>query len=91
MEELSFWQTLISGAVGAVAVPAILYLWGIFLRRENVKRWGARIGRFASKFLNQKLGVRGGERVQDRIESSLEDLVTGIVEGMNEDDRCAAD
>ena len=80
-------QTVGIGLIGAVGVPLLLYLWGMFLKRERVKKWGRRIGRFLSKFTNQKLGVIGGEQVQDKLASTLDDFTTGIREGMAEDDK----
>lgn len=81
-EWLSF---VIPGLIGAVGIPLILFVWQALLKRERVKKWGYRIGRFLSKVLGQKLGAAGSEKVEGRIKSTISDFIDGVYEGLDED------
>lgn len=76
---------LVTGLIGAVGVPLIIFLWQTFLKRETVQQWGIRIGRFFSRILGQKIGIQGSRKIRDRILSTVEDLIQGIYTGMDEE------
>ncbi len=81
------WGNILVGLVIPIVITAIIGAWNLFLKRERVFARGFKIGKWASKFLNQKTGVTGGEKIQEKMKSTLDDFVDGIKSGMDEDNR----
>lgn len=77
---------LISGLLGAVAAPMLVYLVGIFLNRKNTYAMGYTVGRLMTGFGQRKIG-KGWEKLEDRIKSTVADFVKGVYEGLDSDDR----
>lgn len=76
---------ILYGLVGAIGVPALLFLWQLLLKRERVLAWGMLTGTFCRVFLRQKFGVAGGDRLLDRMTSTVADFVEGVQRGLRGD------
>ena len=77
---------LLTGLIGAVAAPLVLYLWQLLLPRQSTKRWGFRLGRLLTLFGRQKVGVKGWESLEDRLKSTVSDFIEGVYEGLDSDE-----
>lgn len=77
---------LLSGLLGAVAAPMLVYLVGIFLNRNNTYSLGYKIGRLMTRLGQRKIG-KGWEKLEDRIKSTVADFVDGVYAGLDSDDR----
>lgn len=77
---------LLVGAVGAVGVPLLFFLWSLFLKREKVVGWGKTIGTLCRTFLFQKLGNESGGKVSGRLSTTIDDLTFGVRWGLTNEE-----
>jgi len=83
------WNSILTGVVGAVAVPLALYLISLLLPRKRTFGWGYKMGRMMTALGQRRIGP-GWERIEDRVKGTVADFVEGIYKGLDSDDAEAA-
>ncbi|HHE46842.1 MAG TPA: hypothetical protein ENL08_03960 [Bacteroidetes bacterium] len=79
------WSSILTGVVGVVAVPLVLYMIGLLLPRRRTFGWGYRLGKLLTAFGQRRIGP-GWERIEDRVKGTVADFVEGIYAGLDADD-----
>jgi hypothetical protein len=80
------WQQILIGAVGAVGVPAFLFVVGLFLKPKTVHSWGTAMGSALTLFGQKRVGRDNWEKIENWMSGTVNDLCQGILEGLNADD-----
>jgi len=79
------WSLILHGAIGAVGVPVVLYLFGLLLSRKTTHAFGFKIGKLTSGFGQKKVGG-SWDKIESRIQTTIQDFVDGVKDGLDSDD-----
>jgi len=80
------WQQILIGAVGAVGLPAFLFVVGLFLKPAKVFAWGQALGSFLSVFGQKQVGRANWEKVENWFSGTVSDFCKGLLAGLDSDD-----
>jgi len=76
---------ILIGVIAAVAVPLVLYLFGLLLPRKRTYGLGYKLGRLLTTLGQRRIG-RKWESIEDRFKATVADFVQGVYEGLDSDD-----
>lgn len=85
------WQQIGLAALGAVGVPALLFVWVLILKPKTVHGWGRGMGSLLSAFGQKKVGRENWEKIENRLSGTISDFISGMQEGMDSDDNGKGD
>ena len=78
-------SSILTGVITAIAVPLVLYLFGLLLPRERTFGFGYKLGRLLTKLGQRRIG-RDWESIEDRIQATVSDFVDGVYQGLDSDE-----
>jgi len=78
-------SSILTGVITAVAVPLVLYLFGLLLPRKRTFGLGFKLGRFLTRFGQRRIGPKW-ENIEDRVQATVADFVEGVYQGLDSDD-----
>ena len=79
-------NTLLIGAIGAVGVPALIFIINLFLSNKKVEAWGRLHGKILSAFGQRKVGKANYEKLENKYQGTLNAYILGLQYGLDSDD-----